>query len=51
VAAALMLLEQGIKKLLAPAEIRSPEPRERVSEVDHVAVGSEIENTERPGYL
>jgi hypothetical protein len=49
--AALMLLEERIKKLVTPPEIRSPQPRERVSKVDHAAAGSEVENTERPGDL
>jgi hypothetical protein len=43
--------EQRIEKLSAPAEIRSPRPRECVSNVDHGAVGSAIENAERPGDL
>lgn len=47
--AALMSLEQSIKKLFAPAEIRRPQPRKRVNKVDHAAVGSEIENAQRPG--
>jgi hypothetical protein len=46
-----MLLEQRIEKLFAAAEIRSPQPRDRVSKVDHAAAGSEVENTERPGDL
>lgn len=47
-AAVLMSLEQSNKKLFAPAEIRSPQPSERISKVDHAAVGSQIENTECP---
>src|SRR5258708_22929639 len=47
----LMLLEQGMEELLPPAEIRGPEPRERVSQVDHPAAGSGVKNTERAGYF
>jgi len=46
-----MLLEQRIEKFFPPAEIRSPEPRERVNQVDHAAARSEVKNTERAGYF
>jgi hypothetical protein len=44
-----MLLEQRIEKFLPPTEVRSPEPRQRVSEVDHAAACSEVENAQSPG--
>jgi len=46
-----MLLEQSIKEFLPPAEIRIPEARERLGQVDHAAIGSEIENAKCPGDL
>jgi hypothetical protein len=46
-----MSLEQGIEKLLPPAEIRGPEPRERIRQVDHAAACSEVKNPERAGYF
>jgi hypothetical protein len=45
----LMLLEQSIEEFLPPAEIRIPEACERLGHVDHAAIGSEIENSERSG--
>jgi len=47
----LMLPEQGIKKFLPPAEIRSPEPRERLSKVDHATARCKVKNAKRPGYF
>jgi len=47
----LALLEQRIEKLLTSAEICSPAPRERVSQVDHTAARSEVKNAERAGFF
>lgn len=41
-----MFLEQRIKELLPPAEIRIPKTRDFVGHADHATIGSQIENAE-----